>query len=93
MILKPLLNFFIFFFGENAMILPNSRWIITNVDNKFETFLHKVYIGPIFFYNIRGWVFIRLNFGGNLLEKSAFLASKLGDGHLLEQMPLIEFIR
>ena len=45
-------------------------------------FLHNV--GPIFF-NIRGWAFIRGSiFFGNLLEKSAFLASKLGNWPLLE---------
>ena len=36
-------------------------------------------------------VYKRLDFFLNLLEKSAFLASKLGDGPLLEHGPLIEF--
>ena len=31
--------------------------------------------------------------GGNLLEKLSFLASKLGNGPLLEHGPLIEILR
>ena len=53
--------------------------------------LHNV--GPIFFRNICGWAFIRLDFLGNMLEKSTFLASKLGNGPLLEHGPLIEILR
>ena len=34
----------------------------------------------------------RLDFWGNLVEKSAFLASKLGNGPLLEHGPLIEIL-
>ena len=53
-------------------------------------FLHNV--GPIFI-NIYGWAFIRVDFLGNLLERLAFLASKLGNGPLLEHWPVIEILR
>ena len=49
---------------------------------------------PIFFFNIRGWAFIRGSIYGKIcLKKSAFLASKLGNGPLLEHGPLIEILR
>ena len=54
-------------------------------------FLHIV--GPICFLNIHGWAIIRLNFWGNLLEKSAFWASKLRNWPLLKHGPVIEILR
>ena len=40
-----------------------------------------------------GGPLLEAGFLGNLLEKSAFLASKLGNGSLLEHGPLIEILR
>ena len=59
-------------------------------NNKFQMFLHN--IGPIFFQY--SWVdlYWRLDSWGNLLEKSAFLASKLGNGPLLEHGQVIEIL-
>ena len=55
-------------------------------------FLHNV--GPsVFFLNIPGWAFIRLDFWGNLLGKSTVLASKLGNGPLLEHGSKIEILQ
>ena len=53
-------------------------------------FLHNV---GLIFCNIRGLAFIRGSIFLNLLEKSAFLASKLGNGPLLEHGPVIEILQ
>ena len=59
-------------------------------NNKFEIFLHNL---RVIFFNIHRRAFIIGSiFLGNLLEKSAFLASKLGNGPLLEHGPVIEIL-
>ena len=60
------------------------------LNNKFNTFLNRE--GPFICPNIVGGHVLEAQFGGNLLEKSVFLASKLGDGHLLEHGPLRDFL-
>ena len=45
-----------------------------------------------FFSIFMGSLYKRHDFWGNLLEKSAFLASKLGNGPLLEHGPVIEIL-
>ena len=53
---------------------------------------HSSRVCDISCFNIHGWAFIRGSIFFNLLEKSAFLASKLGNRPLLEHGPVIEIL-
>ena len=71
--------------SKEGLSLEAEEYTFT-ANNKFKTLLHRTD-----FYSQYSWVTVclRLDLLGNLLEKSAFLASKLGDGCLLVHGPLI----